>query len=160
MLPLPSRSSVDAPSVISSSLTRWRISKLESIAVAGAGGVIWPFAPCPGVATSMMDGLRLSGDLHGCAAWQSNEGLLSAQMGRRRSFCVCYLEKGAVVNVDQLLESACQFQGLRAFSRASHVGVRRSDCFPFLTYDTQQHLTIYSHCSLRPSVGHSTVVPN
>ena len=68
-LPLRSKSSVDAPNVISRRSTRCRTTRSGSIdAGAGGGGVCPLAAPCPGVATSMMEGHKLSRDLHECVA--------------------------------------------------------------------------------------------
>ena len=64
MLPLLSRSSIEAPSITSSRFTRYRTTK-SGLMIAGPeveGG--WPLAPCPGETTSMMEGHGLFVVLH------------------------------------------------------------------------------------------------
>lgn len=65
MLPLLSRSSVEAPNVTSRRSTRYRTTRF-GLMIAGPGEEGWPLAPCPGETTSMMERHRLSVVLHGC----------------------------------------------------------------------------------------------
>ena len=76
MLPLLSRSSLEAPSIISSRSTRY--CKTDSgLMIAGPGEEGgWPFAPCPGETTSMMEGQGLSVVLHESLEQQSNFKML------------------------------------------------------------------------------------
>lgn len=77
MLPLPSRSSVEAPNVISRRSTRYRRTRF-GLMIAGPGEEGgWPLAPCPGETTSMTEGHGLSVVLHGCVAAQGNFAMLS-----------------------------------------------------------------------------------
>ena len=77
MLPSLSKSSVEAPSIISRRSARYRTTKsgLVNVGAGDEGG--WPLAPWPGETTSMMEERGLSVDLHEVIAQQSNSNLLS-----------------------------------------------------------------------------------
>lgn len=69
MLPLLSRSSVEAPSITSRSSTRYRTIK-SGLIIGGPEEGGWPLTPCPGETTSMLEvhGLSVAlGRDHGAA---------------------------------------------------------------------------------------------